>query len=331
MKTIWLILRRRQTPAFRTGSKTPLSINPEPTPGACPERSRRIRLGLVEGLILGMTIFLCALESEAKNFNFPDIPGWNRSGDVQTFIPKTLYEYINGAADLYLSYNFEELKVAEYVNDRKASVIVDVYCHATPTDAFGIYSQERLPNANYLDIGVQGYYEKNALNVLSGNYYVKINSFNTGAEDQDILLAFAKRVSANLGQKGTLPPLLTAFPEEGKVANSEKFISKKFLGYAFLHSAFTADYELPDKKFKLFVIETGDPKECRNMIQTFLEQAGKTEKKVAEGRHTISDPHHGEIDLYWRGVNIWGILNFNDLALRSKYLKLLEAGLQRRK
>ena len=56
--------------------------------------------------------------------------------------------------------------MVEYVNDRKASVIIDVYRHATPRDAFGIYSQERLPNANYLDTGVQGYYEKNALNVL---------------------------------------------------------------------------------------------------------------------------------------------------------------------
>ena len=221
--------------------------------------------------------------------------------------------------------------MVEYVNDRKASVIIDVYRHATPTDAFGIYSQERLPNANYLDTGVQGYYEKNALNFLSGSYYVKINSFKTGADDQEILFAFAKKVSANLGEKGALPPILTAFPKEGKVTNSEKFISKKFLGYAFLHSAFTADYALPDKKFKLFIIESGDSEECRNMLQKYLEQTGKTQAKVAEGRHTISDPHHGEIDLYWRGANIWGILNLNDPSVRSKYLKLLEAGLKKRK
>lgn len=282
-------------------------------------------------MILGVFIFLCALESEGKDLKFPEIPGWSQSGKIQTFIPKTLYEYINGAADLYLAYDFEELTVAEYHNEKKASITIDVYRHKTPVDAFGIYSQERLPNANYLDIGVQGYYEKNTLNFLSGNYYVKINSFNTGADDQEILLAFAKRVSANLGQKGALPSILTAFPGEGKVTNSEKYVSKKFLGYAFLHSAFTADYELPDKKFKLFIIETADPKECRNMIQKYLQQTGKTETNVAEGRYTLSDPHHGEIDLTWRGRNIWGILNLNDLALRSKYLKLFEEGLQRRK
>jgi hypothetical protein len=78
------------------------------------------------GLFLGGIIFLLALSIEAKDFKFPEMPGWNQSGEVQTFIPKTLYEYINGAADLYLAYDFEELKVAEYQNEKKASVTIDV-------------------------------------------------------------------------------------------------------------------------------------------------------------------------------------------------------------
>lgn len=280
-------------------------------------------------LILGIIILFGAMVLEAKDFKFPEVIGWKQLGEIQTFIPKTLYEYINGAADLYLMYDFQELKVAEYQNEKKASVTVDVYRHKTSTHAFGIYSQERLPSANFLDIGAQGYSEKDVLNFLTGNYYVKINSFNTGAEDQEILLTFAKKVSENLGAKGSLPSILNSFPEEGKVKNSEKFIAKNFLGYSFFHSAFTTDYDLFGKKFKLFVIESGEQNECRNMIRKYLDQTGKAGKSVVEGRHTLSDPHHGEIDLYWRGADIWGILNLNDPVLRSKYLKLFEEGLQK--
>ncbi|MBA4391783.1 MAG: hypothetical protein C0399_12730, partial [Syntrophus sp. (in: bacteria)] len=96
-------------------------------------------------LILGI-LLLPVSSPAAQDFRFPDMPGWKQSGDVQTFSPKTLYEYINGAADLYLASDFEELTVAEYVNDKKASVIVEAYRHRTPRDAFGIYSQERLPD-----------------------------------------------------------------------------------------------------------------------------------------------------------------------------------------
>jgi hypothetical protein len=282
-------------------------------------------ISLLAGVFRPELLFSSAWEALV----FPDVTGWKRSAKIQTFSPKTLFEYIDGAADLYLTYDFEELKVAEYQNEKKASVTVDVYFHKTPIHAFGIYSQERLPNANFINVGAQGYIENNALNFLTGPHYVKISSYKTGAEDQEILLNFAKKVSENLGEKGTLPPILSAFPEERKIRNSEKFINKNFLGYSFLHSAFTADYELSGTKFKLFVIES-DRKECKDMIQKYLQQTGSPAMDVVEGHYTLPDPYQGEIDLYWKGKNIWGILNISEPTLRSKYLKLFESGLEKK-
>ncbi len=278
-------------------------------------------------MILGIIIFAWGPGVEAKEFVFPEIAGWKQSGEIQTFIPKTLYEYINGAADLYLMYECEELKVAEYQNDKKASVTIDVYRHKNTIYAFGIYGQERLPNANYINVGVQGYVESNVLNFLTGRYYVKISSYNTGAEDQEILLTFARKVSDNLGERGVLPSILSSFPGEGKKKNSENFIAKNFLGYSFLHSAFTADYELSGTKFRLFVIEGADQNDCRSMIQKYFEQRGKKEKAVVEGNHIISDPHYGAVDLHWQGAYIWGVLDLSDPALRSNYMKLFEKSL----
>ncbi len=283
------------------------------------------------GLILGLIIFLWVPAAEARDFKFPEIAGWKKSGEIQTFIPKNLYEYINGAADLYFAYDFQELKVAEYQNQKKGSVTVDVYRHRTPLYAFGIYSQERLPEANFLDIGIQGYYEKGFLNFLTGPYYVKLSAINTGPEDQEVLVAFAKRTAENLGPKGSFPSILSAFPAEGKQKHSEKFIAKNFLGYAFLHSAFTADYELQAKKFKLFVIERKNKNECKDMIGKYLQAIKSPRKEATEDRYTLSDPHHGEVDLHWKGRYIWGIININDVDLRSKYLKLFEEGLRKKK
>ncbi len=281
-------------------------------------------------LILGiMTIFLWVPGSGAKEFNFPEIAGWKQSGEIQTFTPKTLFEYIDGAADLYLTYDFKELKVAEYKNQKKASVTVEVYEQKTPAHAFGIYSQERLPNADFIDVGAQGYIETNVINFLTGPYYVKMTSYHTGAEGREILLTFTKKLSENLEGKGTLPAVLSSFPEEGKKKNSEKFISRDFLGYSFLHSAFTADYELTGKKFKLFVIEGMDRKDCSEMVEKYLQQSGNKGKNILEGIYKISDPYHGEIEFYWKGKFIWGALNLPDAMLRAKYLKLLEAGLQK--
>ena len=275
-------------------------------------------------LVMGVAWSLWASDLGTQTFVFPDVAGWKQSGEIQTFLPKTLYEYINGAADLYLVYDFQELKVAEYLNDKKASVTVELYRHKSPNDAFGIYSQERLRDANYLNIGAQGYIDQNILNFLSGSCYVKINSYNTGAEDQEVLQVFAKKVVENLGEKGGLPSILSSFPTEGNIGNSGKFIARNFLGYSFLNSAFTADYDLSGKKFKLFLMGCGDKNECKNIIQKYLQQTKNSDKEVVEERYTLSDPHHGVVDLYWKGDHIWGILDLADTDLRSKYLKLFE-------
>ena len=214
---------------------------------------------------------------------------------------------------------------------RKASVTIEVYRHRTPVQAFGIYSQERLGNANYLDVGAQGYSEKGVLNFLAGDYYVKMSGVETGPGDQAILLAFAKKLVENLGGKGSLPSILSSFPREGEMKNSEKFIAREFLGYSFLHSGFTADYELSGKKFKLFVIEGMDQNDCRNMIQAYLKQTGNRQTKVEEGRYQLKDPYHGGMDFYWKGKYIWGALDLADETLRAKVLKLFGEGLEKRK
>ena len=273
---------------------------------------------------LGATLLFTVARAEARIVPFPEMSGWEQPGKPQTYSPETLYECIDGAADLYLSYDFQELRVAEYTNAQKASVTVEIYRHATPTQAFGIYSQERLANAKLLNIGAEGYQEPTVLNFVTGSYYVKISGYETGAEDEKIMLAFGRKMEEILGGKTPLPDILSAFPQEGLKQHSEKFISKNFLGYSFLHSGFTADYELSGKPFKIFAIEGKDQDDCRSMIEKYLRET-RTPGEPAEGLHRLKDRHHGDVDLFWKGRFIWGTLNLDDPNLRSKYLKEVEA------
>jgi hypothetical protein len=276
---------------------------------------------LLIGWMLGNGASLRASGGEGGTYSFPEMAGWKQSNDIQIFSRANLYDYINGGADLFLKYDFQELKVADYENDRKSSVTIEIYRHKTPVHAFGIYSQERLSNANYLEVGAQGYSEKGVLNFLVADYYVKMSSVDVGPEDREALLAFAKKVVENLGGKGSLPSILSSFPREGEKKNSEKFVAREFLGYSFFHSGFTADYELSGKKFKLFLIEGTDPKDCRNMIQEYLKHTGYLQNKVEEGRYQLKDPYHGEMDFYWKGNYIWGALDLADETLRSRVLQ----------
>lgn len=261
---------------------------------------------------------------DEKILVFPEMGGWKQDGKPEVFSPQTLYEYIDGAADLYLTYEFQDLNVAEYKGEGKAAVTVEVYRHGDSTQAFGIYSQERLANARFLDIGAQGYQEPNLLNFVAGPYYVKINGYSTGAEDEQTMLAFGRKMEEVLGGKSALPKILSSFPREGMKKNTEKFVSKDFLGYSYLRSGYTADYEVGNKKFKIFVIEAKDAGDCRGMLEKYLNQTGNEGKTLSGGTYRVKDRYHGDVDLLWKGRFIWGILDLSDPELRSKFLKAIE-------
>lgn len=270
--------------------------------------------------LLGLALWASpCVAAGAQPFAFPAMDGWTLAGRPQVFVPDTLYDYLNGGSDLYVKYEFEELTVVEY---RKGamSVSAEVYRHRTADHAFGIYSQERVPSAEFLAIGAQGYYENGVCNFIQSGYYVKLNGEGTGADDRSILLGFARRISEKLPSSSALPETLSAFPAEGKKANAEKFIAKDFLGYGFLHSGFTADFERSGRRYQLFVIVGDDPADARAMLQQYLKQI-KHDAPAVEGTFEVTDPYHGAMGLFWKGRHIWGTIGLSDAELRAAYLK----------
>jgi hypothetical protein len=282
------------------------------------------RLLLVLFWLLAGTLLVGTSTGEGKTLVFPEMDGWEQDGNPQIFSSRTLYEYINGAADLYLAYEFQDLNVAEYKGAGKAAVTVEVYRHGDSTQAFGIYSQERLANARFLDIGAQGYQEPNVLIFVAGPYYVKISGYSTGADDERIMLAFGRKMEGMLGGKAPLPKILSSFPQEGLKKNTEKFVSKEFLGYSYLHSGYTVDYEVGGKKFKIFAIEGKDAVDCRGMMEKYLKQTGNEGKTASEGVYRVKDRYHGDVALFWKGKVIWGILDLDDPELQPKVLRSIE-------
>ena len=184
-------------------------------------------------------------------------------------------------------------------------------------------SQERVPSADFLALGAQGYYENAVCNFIQGGYYVKLTSESTGPDGREILLAFARRIAQELPAHTALPAVLSAFPSDGKKPNSEKFIARDFLGYAFLHSGFIADYDRSGRKYQLFVISGDSPDDARAMLGQYLKQV-KQETNLAEGTYQVQDPYHGDMALFWKRKYIWGTLKVTDPGLRSAYLKQFE-------
>lgn len=274
-------------------------------------------------LCLCFTLNLSAQSDSKLTAIFPKAYGtWIYSDSIRIFNPENLYDYIDGGADSYLSYNFKELSVITYNKSDNKYITIEVYNHQSPLLAFGIYAQERPTKGYFLKIGAQGYQEEGILNFLCGKYYVKISSHDESAETGELIRKIALDLASKLDSKAEMPEILKYLPDEDKVANSESLLNTNFLGYDFFSATLLSTYKIGENTFKLFIIPCIS-NEKSSQIMTKYMQAVKMKFEGKEGIYEVNDPHNGVLILEWRGKFIWGVLNPDHVKLSTDYLTLI--------
>jgi hypothetical protein len=264
---------------------------------------------------------------------FPKIEGWKISDGPTKYTPDTLFEYIDGGAESFLQFDFQDLASATYANEgarpgknrlssrpshdrdstaaAKAEIAVDVYRHRDAFRAFGMYTQERPAGTTPLPIGIEAYAGPDYLEFVVGPYYVKL--VQLGAKQPSFLRGFAEKVAAGLPGTHEAPAVFKCFPERGKRARAEKLMARDFLGHPFLHDAVAVPYQIGGASFRLFIVEGKDNADVRAMVQRYRSVARSPavggDSAGSEGTAILKDPLNGEVMLQWKGRWLWGAVD----------------------
>ena len=253
-----------------------------------------------------MLLFLFAFPAllVSQDVAFPILKGYKLvTSDYPVYTPDNLWDFIDGAAETYLSYKFENLYVAEYKRGKNV-IKLEIYKHSNNIQAFGIYSSERSPAFDFINIGAQGYKTDGSLNFFKGKYYVKLRTYSGSSKTLQSLRELAIEVAEILPGEYSMPKAITEFPDKGKTKNSESYINENVLGHEFLGGAFKALYEIGDTEFSVFIIDKGSPDETRAVVKNYLSKAGVEFEDQSEGKYVFKDGYNGDIFLTWKDNRI---------------------------
>jgi hypothetical protein len=271
------------------------------------------------GIMMGRTLFAvlcltgCTWTSSAQGVadsalsHFPRLDGWQATEEQIVYNRENLWELIDGAADLFVSYGFEDLRVVEYRAKDSCDVRVELYRHNSRNMAFGMYAAERSPEFDFISLGTQGYIEDGLLNFVAGKYYVKISSHVTGKVGRDAMLLVGGALETRLAQGRGWPAMLALFPPKGRIPNSEGLIPNSFLGYSFFPPAYTCRYD-SSRGTQAFLMECDAPEEAGRILSKYARVAGKNTEEGFEGMQLLKDPHIGRVIFIRRGRFLGGVL-----------------------
>jgi hypothetical protein len=222
---------------------------------------------------------------------------WARARAIQMFNPGDLWEHINGAAEQYLSYGFQDLATSKYTDAAaNATAVAEIYRMSDAAGAFGIYRQEFNPKARAVPIGVEGRAGTNTVRFWTGTFYVKLATTPGGR--MPALEALGAAIAKGLGAPGGMPAQVGWFPAAGLLPDSIRYIPTDALGQASFTSAFEAKYESAGEPATALVVPFETEKEAAAALaryESFLARA-RGKAKVAspgDGGFSATDSFQG--------------------------------------
>ena len=128
-----------------------------------------------------------------------EIDGWRLDGEPAVYPGETLFEMINGGAELYHQLGFVQALAAEYVDTEGRTIALEVF-EMTDTDAAAaIFAEKAGGSGEPAAIGDEASVESYYMNARTGPYLITITGFESDDATSAGILDLVRAVAAALG------------------------------------------------------------------------------------------------------------------------------------
>lgn len=160
-------------------------------------------------------------QSDPAKFLPETINGWKISEKDRFFNDSTLYDYIDGGAELFISYGFTKVVNRNYSRPEFPDIKVDIFYMDTSYDAYGVFTQStgRIEN----DFGQQSQQTSGSIIFWKDNFYISIMCNPETDKSKAAITNLAKEIDKSITGIGPPPPIINLLPE--------KYLDKQSIRY----------------------------------------------------------------------------------------------------
>jgi hypothetical protein len=229
---------------------------------------------------------------------------WTLSGE-EVFDSENIYDLVNGQADAFFAYGFEQVTVRNYENEGGTMLSVEVWQLATPADAYGLFTTS--VSGEPISIGNDGDIDPGRrLAFWQDRYYVHIRA-RQEVPDAD-LRGFSEAASAALPSGGARPALMNRFPTEGlsgrgaiffhqeiSIQNEVWLGSENLLGLNYETDGILGQYDVGGTTAWLLLVEYPNAEQASTGLAA-LENSQISDLVTADRRDNLLGAVFGEVN-----------------------------------
>lgn len=145
---------------------------------------------------------------------------WLSEAD-QVFDAASIFGYIDGAGEVYRSYNMKLLVARRFHKDGKPDLVVDAFDMGSPADAFGVFTHDL--DGQDAGIGQGSNYKAGLLSFWKDRYFLSVYAEEETPETKALVLGLGRAVAAAIPGVGKKPELLDLLPPAGLEAGKIRY------------------------------------------------------------------------------------------------------------
>jgi hypothetical protein len=221
----------------------------------------------------------------------PNVPeNWKQDGPAQVYSPENLYDYIDGGAELYISYNFSSVISTRFIHPEYGEIRVEIFDMVEPRNAFGVFSHTR--TKNQMEFGDGSQYFTGAQVFWKYRYFVTVIADDENEAIRTTIKSISKQIDERIKSHGQRPSVVEKLPtmglaEDGFIyfhhyiwLNAFYFISNEnILNINDQTNAVIAKYGEPAHRMYLLLIEYKSPLLASEAINLFASKYIKTKSE----------------------------------------------------
>ena len=188
--------------------------------------------------------------------------GWTVEAEDRIFDKKTIFDYIDGAGEMYLSYNMKNCLSRRFRSKNGPAIMLDIFDMGSSEDAFGVFTYEQ--DGESLDIGQGALYRPGWLNFWKDRFSISIYAEEETPDAEKAVRELGKAIAERITRVGPKPDILLRLPKEGLEPNSIRYFhDNEMLDYHYYLSdenilnlgtetkAALADYRMGEEEARL--------------------------------------------------------------------------------
>jgi len=244
-----------------------------------------------------------------------ELTGFERTSGVKSIPPVGLHDYLGDAADTFDIFAVKMSASADYRStESDAQFSVDIHLHSNMSFAFGMYAERREASYPSVNVGTQGYIDAGSLSFFKDAYFVTVSGYARSDASDTAAVDLGRAIAAKIDGNPVFPAAIQLLPDEGKIANTEKYVPLSLLGHRWFSPAYTCRYQLGDSIATLAFLPRASTAELIQYKQLVKNRGNQ----VFEGQldslqvYFFDDDQHGRVIMTARPGRIAGVINTPD-------------------